>query len=156
MAKRPQKICFISSAGGHFEQIKQLKDVIKTYDCFYMVTRTKATEKMTENRYIIIEMLRTNKIMMIVSLVFMTIQQLTIFIKEQPQTIITTGAGVAIPMCLIGKIFGRKVIYIESFARINTPNKTGLFLYKYADAFIIQWEELRKYYPGAEYGGGIY
>ena len=77
-------------------------------------------------------------------------------LEEKPDVILTTGAAVAIPMCIIGKIFGKKVIYIESYARINSPNKTGKLIYKFADLFIIQWEELRRFYPKAVYGGAIY
>ncbi|MEM5011285.1 PssD/Cps14F family polysaccharide biosynthesis glycosyltransferase [Niallia taxi] len=156
MNKNSKKICLISSSGGHLEQIKQLSEVINSYECFYVVTRTKATEAMKEKRYIVNDLIRTNKFVLFMRMLKMMIEQLGIFLKERPDVIITTGAGVAIPMCIIGKFFRKKVIYIESFARINTPNKTGLLIYKFADLFIIQWEELEKYYPKAIYGGGIY
>ena len=146
----------ISSAGGHFEQIKQLKDVYNKYDCFYVVPRTKATEAIRQKHYIVSDLIRKNKIIMLLRMVQMTVEQFIIFNREKPDVIITTGAAVAIQMCLIGKIFRKKVIYIESYARITTPNKTGLFLYKFADYFIIQWEALKKYYPNAVYGGSIY
>lgn len=156
MQKKKPKICFISSAGGHFEQLKQLKAVKEKYDSFYMVTRTKATEKMKDKRYIIINLERRNPLVFLLSLTAMTLQQAFILLKERPDVIITTGAGVVIPTCLMAKMMRRKVIYIESFARVNTPNKTGVFVYKFADLFIIQWEELRDYYPNAIYGGAIY
>lgn len=156
MRNKNKKICLISSSGGHLEQIRQLSKIINNYDCFYVVTRTKATEAIKEKRYIVSDLVRTNKIILTLRLIWMMIEQLLVFIKEKPDVIITTGAGVAIPMCIIGKIFRKKIIYIESFARINTPNKTGKIIYKFADLFIIQWEELRKYYPNAIYGGSIY
>lgn len=156
MKKKQPKICFISSAGGHFEQLKQLKAVKEKYDSFYMVTRTKATETMKDKRYIIINLERRNPLVFLLSLTAMTLQQAFILLKERPDVIITTGAGVVIPTCLMAKIMRRKIIYIESFARVNTPNKTGVFVYKFADLFIIQWEELRDYYPNAVYGGAIY
>lgn len=151
-----KKICLISSSGGHLEQIRQLKDIIDTYEYFYIVTRTKATEAMKEKKYIVSDMIRTNKLILFMQMLRMLLEQFLIFLKEKPDVIITTGAGVAIPMCIIGKIFSRKVIYIESFARMNTPNKTGKLIYKFADLFIIQWEELRDHYPKAVYGGWIY
>lgn len=151
-----KKICLISSSGGHLEQIKQLKEIINRYDCFFVVTRTKATESMKEKHYIVSDMNRSNKLALIIRMIKMFFEQFKIFIKEKPDTIITTGAGVVIPMCIIAKLFRKKVVYIESFARINTPNKTGKLIYKFADLFIIQWEELKKYYPNAIYGGWIY
>ena len=86
----------------------------------------------------------------------MFFQQLWIFIKEQPDVVLTTGAGVAVPTCVIAKVFHRKIIYIESFARISSPNRTGMFIYKFADLFIVQWESLLKFYPKAVYGGWLY
>lgn len=151
-----KKICLISSSGGHLEQIKQLKEIINKYDCFFVVTRTKATESMKYKHYIVSDMNRSNKLALICRMIKMFFEQFKIFIKENPDIIITTGAGVVIPMCIIAKVFRKKVIYIESFARINTPNKTGKLIYKFADLFIIQWEELKKYYPNAIYGGWIY
>ena len=151
-----KKICLIASSGGHLEQIKQLKDVYKKYDCFFVVPRTKATVCMKEKHYIVLDLIRTNRIVEVIRMVRMMFEQLRIFLIEKPDVVLTTGAAVAIPMCIVGKIFGKKVIYIESFARMSTPNKTGLLIYKFADLFIIQWEELKKYYPNALYGGSIY
>ena len=151
-----RKVCMISSSGGHLEQIRQLKDVYNKYDCFYVVSRTKATEAMKEKHYIVSDLVRKNKIAMILRMTKMMFEQFGIFVKEKPDVILTTGAAVAIPMCIIGKVFRKKVIYIESYARMTTPNKTGKLIYRFADLFIIQWEELRKYYPNAVYGGSIY
>lgn len=151
-----KKICLIASPGGHLEQIRQLKKIIDTYECFYVVPKTKATDKMKERHYIVSDLVRTNKIVMILRMIRMFCEQFCVFVKEKPDVVLTTGAAVAIPMCVIGKIFHKKIIYIESFARMTSPNKTGRLVYKFADLFIIQWEELRKYYPNAVYGGSIY
>jgi len=61
-----------------------------------------------------------------------------------------------IPICLIGKIFGAKLIYIESFAKINSPTLTGRFLYRFANQFYVQWESMKKFFPDAIFLGGIY
>lgn len=151
-----KKICMIASAGGHLEQLKQLKDLCSRYDVYYVVPRVKSTEKMKQKKYLVDDMLRTNKVVFFLRFIKMCNQQLFVFLKEWPDVVLTTGAGVAIPTCLIAKVFRKKIIYIESFARINTPNRTGSFIYKFADLFIVQWESLLKYYPKAIYGGWIY
>ena len=153
---KQKKICLIASSGGHLEQIRQLNKISQKYDCFYVVTRTKATEAMKQKHYIVSDLVRTNKFVEALRMSRMMIEQLVIFLKEKPDVVLTTGAAVAIPMCISGKIFHKKVIYIESYARMTTPNKTGLLIYKFADLFIIQWEALKKYYPNAVYGGSIY
>ena len=57
---------------------------------------------------------------------------------------------------LLGKLAKKKIIYIESFARVDSPSLTGKLMYKVADIFIIQWEELKQFFPNAIYGGGIF
>ena len=54
------------------------------------------------------------------------------------------------------KIFKRKIIFIESFAKVNSPTLTGKLVYKFADRFYVQWEEMKEFYPNALYEGGIY
>ena len=61
-----------------------------------------------------------------------------------------------IPLALLMKLFRRKLIYIESFAKVTSKTLSGKLLYKYADQFYVQWEEMLKLYPNAIYKGGIY
>ena len=80
------------------------------------------------------------------------------YFKYHPDYVITTGAHTAGPMCSIAKIFGSKVIYIETFANINTKTVTGSLFYKFkiANLFIVQWHPMLKLYKNATYGGWIY
>ena len=73
----------------------------------------------------------------------------------RPKYIVTTGAHTAGPMCCIGKLLGSKIIFIETMANINTKTTTGKYIYKFADLFIVQWEDMLKVYPKAVYGGWI-
>ena len=38
-----------------------------------------------------------------------------------PAVIVTTGAGVAVPFAWIGRLFGARVVYVESLTRIDAP-----------------------------------
>ena len=53
-------------------------------------------------------------------------------------------------------MLGKKLIYIESFAKVTSPTETGKLLYKFADQFYVQWKPMLKCYPKAIYLGGIY
>jgi len=59
-------------------------------------------------------------------------------------------------MCYLGKIFGSKIIYIETIANVNKKTATGKLIYPIADLFIVQWKEMLEVYPRAVYGGSIY
>ncbi|MGN1310753.1 MAG: PssD/Cps14F family polysaccharide biosynthesis glycosyltransferase [Clostridia bacterium] len=84
------------------------------------------------------------------------IKSLILYIKIRPKYIISTGTHTAVSMCYIGKVFGSKIIFIETFANRNTKTLSGRMVYPIADLFIVQWEEMLKLYSKAVYGGAIY
>jgi len=76
-------------------------------------------------------------------------------LKEKPDLIISTGAGVAIPTCFLGWLFRKRVIFIEDWCRINKPSFSGRMIYPLANLFFVQWEQLLRYYPKAIYKGPL-
>ena len=151
--KRP-KICFISSSGGHFEQLKMLRPLCDKYDAYWV---TEKTEYDMKTEYTIMQGM-PNKILDTLALILRCFVSLFIFIKERPKCIVTTGTMVAVPTIMIAKLCRVKVIYIETFARVHGGTKAGRFIYrnKMYDLFIYQWETQKDEYPNGIYGGGIY
>lgn len=80
-------------------------------------------------------------------------QSFWLVMKHRPELVISTGAGMVVPTCMIASLLGAKLVFIETAARVNTPSRTGKFLYRFADKFYVQWEPLLKVYPRAKYGG---
>ena len=151
------KICFAASTGGHFEQLMMLKPLMKKYDSFILTEKTDYEVKNNNDIKIYkINQVNRKQILFPINMFINAIKSFAIFIKEKPDLVITTGVLAMIPMCLISKRFGKKLIYIESFAKISSPTLTGKFLYKYADQFYVQWEKMLEIYPNAIYKGGIY
>ena len=85
-----------------------------------------------------------------------TFLALKVLIKEKPDIIISSGAAVSIPFFFLGKILGKKLVYIEVFDRIDKPTVSGRFCYKFADKFIVQWDEQLDVYPKAINLGRIF
>lgn len=151
-----KKVCFIASTGGHFEQLMMLKPLIDKYDSFIVTEKTKYSAVKNENRIYYLKQVNRNEITFIFKMIYNFLVSVNILLKEKPDFVISTGALATIPMCLMGKLFRKKIIFIESFAKINSPTLTGRFVYKFADQFYVQWEEMLKFYPKAIYKGGIY
>lgn len=82
-------------------------------------------------------------------------QSLWLMLRLRPNVVLTTGAGIAIPCALLGKVMGAKLIFVESVASVHALSRTGAFLYRYADLFVVQWPDLCKAHPRAVYGGCI-
>lgn len=79
-----------------------------------------------------------------------------IFKKERPDLILSTGAGLVVPVALIGRLFfNTKLVFIESITRANSPSLTGRLVYPLVDTFFYQWKHLEKYFPNGKYLGPI-
>ena len=152
-----KKICLVSSSGGHFEQLLMLRKLEKKYNYFIVTEKTKYNKKDSKINYFVNQVNR-KEIFFPFKMFMNFIKSLFIFFKEKPDVIISTGVLAAIPMMIIGHAFKKKVIYIESFAKIKSPTMTGKLIYnkKIADRFYVQWESMLEFYPDAIYKGGIY
>ena len=152
-----KKICLISSSGGHYEQLLMLRKLKDNYDIFFVTEKTEYNKNDKTIKYFIKQVNR-KELLLIFKMFFILFKSLYIFIKEKPDVIISTGVLATIPMLYIGHIFKKKVIYIESFAKINSPTMTGKLIYKknIADRFYVQWESMLEFYPTAIFKGGIY
>lgn len=156
MGNKNKKICFAASSGGHYEQLMMLNPIMKKYDSFVITEKTLYdVEAKGEKIYYIRQVNRREK-GLIPKMLINAAKAIRIYLSEKPDVVICTGVLAMIPMCLIAKIAGKKLIFIESFAKVTTGTQTGKFLYKYADQFYVQWESMLKIYPKAIYLGGIY
>ena len=151
-----KKICFIASSGGHYEQLLMLKPLIDKYKGFVVTEKTNYDIENLDTKFYYLKQVNRHEIKYIYYMLLNIFKTIQIFFIERPDVIISTGALATIPMCIIAKIFKRKIIFIESFAKINSPTLTGKLIYKFADQFYVQWEEMKSIYPNAIYKGGIY
>lgn len=150
-----KKLCFAASSGGHFEQLMMLEPLFQKYDSFIVTEKTDYSINVPVKMYYMLQVNRKEK-KFIPAMVRNVFRSVSILRKEKPDVIISTGVLAMVPLCLLGKLFGKKLIYIESFAKVSTPNLSGKILYKYADRFYVQWEQMLEVYPEAVYLGGIY
>ncbi len=151
---------FISSTGGHLNEMLQLKDLFEKYDYYIVTEKTKSNLNLKQKYKNRVSFLvfgsKDHWLVYPFKLIYNCFKSLFIYFKVHPDYIITTGAHTSGPMCCIGKIFGSKIIFIETFANMTTKTITGKLVYRFADKFIIQWESMYKLYPNATYGGWIY
>ena len=155
-----RKVLFIASTGGHLNELMQLKTLFKKYD-YHIVTENTKVYKSLKKKYgdkmsFLIYGTKKYPISYIFKFIANSFISLYYFFKYQPEVIVTTGTHTAVPMCYIAKIFGSKVIFIETFANRTSGTVAGKLVYPIADTFVVQWEEMLKLYPKAKLGGSIY
>lgn len=158
MTKR--RVMFISSTGGHLNELLQLKGMFREYDYSLITEKTKSNLYLKKEYGKRVAFLIYGTKHHILTYPFKLLANCFIslfyYLKYRPDYIITTGVHTAGPMCCIGKIFGSKIIYIETFANMVTKTATGKLLYPISDKFIVQWESMKDLYPKADFGGWIF
>ena len=157
---KKKKVLFISSTGGHLDELMQLKPMFEKYNYYIVTEKTKSNINL-KNKYpkkVSFLIYGTKDFMLTYpfKLLLNSLKSLFIYLKVRPKYIVTTGAHTAGPMCCIAKIFGSKIIYIETFANSKTKSATGSIVYKFADLFIVQWEDMLELYSKGVYGGWIF
>ena len=156
MGSASKKICFAASSGGHFEQIMMLEPLMEKYDSFIVTEKTDYQTNVGNRRVYYLKQVNRKEKECFCRMAANIWTSCKIFFKEKPDVVISTGVLACIPICLLAKLYGKKLIYIESFAKICSPTETGKLLYKVADRFYVQWESMLEIYPKAIYIGSIY
>ncbi len=152
-----KKVIFVASSGGHLSEILKLKKLFSEYDYLLVTEKTQVTENL--NKGYNIEYLKygpnKNKIKYLGCAIFNIFKTIKILIKFKPKTIVSTGAQVGGIMCFFAKLLGKKVIYIESLAKVKSLSTTGKLVYLFANKFYVQWKGLEEKYKKAEYIGRL-
>lgn len=156
MKNKKIKICFAASSGGHLEELMMLRPLMGRYDSFIVTERTMYEAAEEGIRFYYLQQVNRRGKSCFLRLLANTFLSLRILFAEQPDVVITTGVLAVIPLCLLCRLWGAKLVFIESYANVHSPTRTGKFLYRFADRFYVQWPELLEFYPGAVYLGGIY
>ena len=74
---------------------------------------------------------------------------------EKPDVVISTGAAVGCIVCFLGKLFGARVIWIDSITNVERLSLSGRMVRYIADLFLVQWPELVRQYRNVEYVGTV-
>lgn len=133
-----------------------LKPLMEKYNSFVITEETQYKTQIENEKMYYLKQVNRKEKMFILHMASNTVYSLMIFHKEKPDIVICTGVLAMIPICLIAKLRGKKLIYIESFAKVTSGTLSGKLLYRYADQFYVQWEQMLEVYPKAIYLGGIY
>lgn len=73
--------------------------------------------------------------------------------RERPDAVLSCGPAVGAPPCILAKLMGIKVIFVETGSRVTALSLTGRIVYRFADLFLVQWPQLAKDHPKAIFAG---
>lgn len=146
----PPKILAVASGGGHWVQLLRcLPAFDRCQLVFVTVNSVYRSQVPSHPFYAITDATRWNKF----RLLFMALQLLYIFLKERPDTVISTGAAPGYVALRIGRLLGAKTIWIDSIANVEKLSLSGQRIGPHTDLWLTQWPHLARqhgpYFKGA-------
>lgn len=99
----------VSSTGGHFMELMQLIPALDDINFYIVTEKNPSTVQIVEQypHYYLIQQQRRGW-MFPFKFAYNIIISMIYLLKENPSTIITTGAGASYPTCKWAKILGKK------------------------------------------------
>jgi UDP-N-acetylglucosamine:LPS N-acetylglucosamine transferase len=137
------KLLLVSSVGGHLTEVMQTAEVFAGKEVVLVVDdRVDLPAYPFSRVYRIAHGERDWR----VALNF--VEAARILEYEDPDVILSTGAGVVVPFAMLGRwLQGARVVYVESAAAITRPTLTGRLMYPIAHDFFYQWASLARFFP---------
>jgi UDP-N-acetylglucosamine:LPS N-acetylglucosamine transferase len=75
--------------------------------------------------------------------------------SHRPDLVVSTGAGVALPVFLAARRQGIPTMYLEVYDRVESRTLTGRMCRPLSSEFCVQWQEQEQLYPGAQLVGAV-
>jgi UDP-N-acetylglucosamine:LPS N-acetylglucosamine transferase len=156
------KILVVLGEGGHTKQLLTLIDLLgDNYKYEYILTKE---DNLSANQIKYngpIYRLRrprgknTKLIKVFLRTIIVSIKSFFILLGNRPDAILSNGPAISVPVSIIGKLLGIKIIFVESASRITSLSFSGRIMYRWADLFFIQWPQLKRQFPMARYAGRL-
>lgn len=134
----PKRLFAVASNGGHLIQLLRLYPVFENFDSVLVTTVRTNDTRFKES--IVIDDINGNT--NIFKLFYCVFKYGVVFLKKNPDLVVTTGALPGLIFLVYAKVFRKKSIWIDSIANAGELSKSGRIATKFADICITQWPDL--------------
>lgn len=132
----------VCSPGGHLQQLLALAPAWDRLEHAWVTLPGSDVEELLADEQLLLAHGPTNRslgnLLRNLPFAWRTIRRL------DPDVILSTGAGLAVPFFLVGKLLRRRLVYVESFTRTESLSLSGRLVYPLADEFFVQWPQAAK------------
>ena len=155
MAQQPdaRRALLVCSPGGHLQQMLCLEPAWRELGRTWVTLQAADTEHLLSDEQVVIANGPTNRslraLLANLRLAWRVVR------RERPDANLSTGAALALPFFLVGKLHGARLVYVESLTRTDGLSLTGRLVYPLADAFFVQWPGAKRRRQRARYVGGL-
>lgn len=154
MSDRRADLILVCSSGGHLQQMLALEPVWGAYAHVWVTFDKSDARSLLGAEQVVYAHSPTNRnvknLLRNLVLAWRTLRSV------RPRVLLTTGAGVAVPFAWIGRLLGVRIVYVESFTRIEGPSLTGRLVAPVAHRAYVQWPEMEGELSNARYAGNVF
>lgn len=147
------KLLLVCSSGGHLAQLAALQPWSKEHRRHWVCFDTPEALDLLRHEQVTWAYHPTTR--NVVNLVRNLGLAWRVLRRERPDVVISTGAGVAVPFFVLARLTGVSTTYLEVYDRIDTPTLTARLCRPFTDRMLVQWDEQRRLYSGAEVVGCV-
>jgi len=147
------RICLAASAGGHLTQLLKLAESWNGHETFCVTTTEVVRDTLSRfgEVYVVGECNRQHP----VRVARVLVRCIRIVFGCRPDVVISTGAAAGCMVCLLSKIAGARVVWIDSITNVERISLSGRMVRYIADLFLVQWPELADRHKKVEYIGTV-
>jgi beta-1,4-N-acetylglucosaminyltransferase len=131
------RILLVCSPGGHLLQLLSMEPAYRDYEQSWVTLRGADSEYLLAGRDVVFAHGPTNRsprmALRNVGVAWRTLR------SRKPDVVLSTGAALAVPCFLMGRLLGCRVVYVESLTRTSRLSLSGRLVYPLAHAFFVQW-----------------
>ena len=149
------KVCLAASAGGHLNQLLSSEDAWKEEDFFFVTTGEMVADRLSKRYNTQVHVLGESNREHPLKVFRVLLGCVRMLLKERPDVIISTGAAHGCLLCVLGRLTGAKVVWLDSIANVERLSLSGRIVRYFAHLFLVQWPELVARYPDVEYHGEL-
>lgn len=146
-------IMLVGSSGGHLAQLLALEPWWALKGRHWVTFRTPDAESLLHREQVTWAHYPTTR--NIPNLLRNALLAVRTLRRHRPDAIVSTGAGVALPFFMVGRLLGIPTVYIEVFDRIDSRTLTARLCGPFTTTLLVQWEEQQLLYPHATVVGTL-
>jgi UDP-N-acetylglucosamine:LPS N-acetylglucosamine transferase len=146
-------VLLVCSSGGHLLQLLALREVWSPYAHRWVTSDRSDARSLLADEPVTFAYWPTSR--NVKNLVRNTFLSWRVLRETRPRVVLTTGAATAVPFAWLGRLFGARVVYIESLTRIEAPSLSLRLIAPVASRLYVQWPDLQRTVPKARYAGTV-
>jgi UDP-N-acetylglucosamine:LPS N-acetylglucosamine transferase len=152
-AAGPRRALLVGSSGGHLAQLIALEPWWRQRDRLWVTFRTPdAVSQLAHEATVWAFHPTTRNVINLVRNLWLAIRTVP---RYRPDVIVSTGAGVALPFFVLGRLWRIPTVYVEVYDRIDLRTLTARLCRPFTSLLCVQWEEQRALYPEATLIGSL-